>query len=219
MRILNAVRALFGQGRGNGQKESYNYRRGMEEHKKGNERDAFEYFQKAVRENPKDACSIMMMAEILYEQTEKYGDALRFVNAALERFPQKNKKGRASALMLRSRIFQQLGRAYEGKKDLDEAILLDPSEAGLYFERGDWFYQVGKYEESDRDFRQMVALNPTNPAGYMGLGRNEEERGKHKEALAWFEQAMKLDPDDAQAYGWMAECYFNLKDYNKLKTK
>lgn len=215
MSILNAVRALFGQGRGNGQKESYNYRRGMEEHKKGNERDAFEYFQKAVRENPKDACSIMMMAEILYEQTEKYGDALRFVNAALERFPQKNKKGRASALMLRSRIFQQLGRAYEGKKDLDEAILLDPSEAGLYFERGDWFYQAGKYEESDRDFRQMVVLNPTNPAGYVGLGRNEEERGKYKEALACFEQAMKLDPDDAQAYGWMAECYFNLKDYNK----
>lgn len=60
--------------------------------KKGNERDAFEYFQKAVRENPKDACSIMMMAEILYEQTEKYGDALRFVNAALERFPQKTRK-------------------------------------------------------------------------------------------------------------------------------
>lgn len=215
MSILNAVRALFGQGRGNGQKVSYNYRRGMEEYKKGNKRDAFEYFQKAVKENPKDAYSIMRMAEIIYEQTEKYGDALEFVNAALERFPEKDKKGRALALTLRSRIFQQLGKPYEAKKDLDEAILLNPSEAGLYFERGDWFYQAGKYEESDRDFRHAVALNPTNPAAYMGLGRNEEERGKYKEALAWFEQAMKFDPDNAQLYGLVAEYYFKLKDYNK----
>lgn len=212
---MNALRSLFGQGRGNESKKSYNYQRGMEEYAKGNVHEAFEYFKKALEENPNDACSLKMKARIILEYTERYENALANVNMALAHFPKKDKKERASALVVRSRIFQNLGKSYEARKDLDEAILLNPHDEEVYFWRGEVFIQQDDYEKAEMDFRKVIALCPVSASGYVGLGRIELAKKNFEKALALFEQAVKLCRDDAQVYGFVAECYFRLNDYEK----
>lgn len=210
--LLTASLAL--QAQKNGSENSYNYARAEEAYDNGDAEQALHYLQKAIEENPKDADAYLLKAAIYYVESDYYGEALSNVNSALKYIPKKDKEWQATAWELRFRILWQLDRTDDALADVSKAISLDPDEIDYYQGRGELLYYLERYDESDKDFRQMIAMDDGNTTGYMGLARNAIQRGDNREAINQLDQVVKLDPEFAQAHSFLAEAYFNLKDYN-----
>ena len=210
--LLTASLAL--QAQKNGSENSYNYARAEEAYDNGDAEQALHYLQKAIEENPKDAAAYLLSAVIYYMESDYYGEALSNVNSALKYIPKKDKEWQATAWELRSRILFQLDRTDDALASISKAISLAPDDIDYYYSRGELLYYLERYDESDKDFRQMIAMDDGNTTGYMGLARNAIQRGDNREAINQLDQVVKLDPEFAQAHSFLAEAYFNLKDYN-----
>ena len=190
------------------------YRKGVEAMGQEDIEGAKEWFRKALRENPRDGYSMLMMAGI-HEAEGKLDMALGCVDAALDFFPKEDKEYRGAALTLRGRILWAMKRGEEALESLTKAITLNPGNVTFYYTRGEMLWRLGRYDESDKDFQRVVKMEPGNVVGYAGLGRNAMEREEYEKALGWFAKARCVDSLDAGVYLGEAECYLALRDYKK----
>ncbi|MDF7825058.1 hypothetical protein P4B35_13630 [Pontiellaceae bacterium B12227] len=63
-----------------------------------------------------------------------------------------------SALQLRSHLHYLAGNKIQAKRDLDEAIELEPESGGLYYDRGVLHHHLKEYYLALRDFCEAVQL-------------------------------------------------------------
>jgi tetratricopeptide (TPR) repeat protein len=90
--------------------------------------------------------------------------------------------------------YQEALNAYE------QAILLDPSYARAYNDKGVALSRLGRYQEALNAFEQAIRLDPSYARAYNDKGAALSRLGRYQEALNAFEQAIRLDPSYARAY-------------------
>ena len=100
-------------------------------------------------------------------------------------------------------LLTALGKYNEAKSSLDQAIILNPDPAALffiYYRRGDLNYKLELLEESITDFSKSIELQPQYEWAYLDRGMALADTGKTTEAEKDFFKALELKPNWGDAF-------------------
>ena len=194
--------------------ESYNYQRGLEAMQEEKLQEALDYFNKDLKDNPKNGYAYSWIA-MLRGQNEEYGRALTAADLAIKYLPKKDAEYVIFAYTTRAGVYLHLGDTIKAMSDYALAIKAKPDESDLYDKRAQIYFEQGKYELAAADYRKMIELKPGDVMGYMGLGRNANEQKNWDEAIKQFDYVTKLSSDYASGYSFRAESYIGLEKWNE----
>lgn len=194
--------------------ESYNYQRGLEAMQEEKQQEALDYFNKDLKENPKNGYSYSWIA-MLRGQNEEYGRALTAADMAIKYLPKKDAEYVIFAYTTRAGVYLHLGDTVKAMSDYALAIKTKPDESDLYDKRAQIYYEQGKFDLADADYRKMIELKPGDVMGYMGLGRNANMQKRWEDAIKQFDYVTKLTSDYSSGYSFRAESYMGLEKWNE----
>ena len=194
--------------------ESYNYQRGLEAMQDEKRQEALEFFNKDLKENPKNGYSYSWIA-MLRGQNEEYGRALTAADLAIKYLPKKDAECIIFAYTTRAGVYLHLEDTVKAMSDYDTAIKVKPDEGALYEKRAQIYFEQERYDLAAADYHKMIELNPGDVMGYMGLGRNANEQRNWTEAIKQFDYVTKLSSDYSSGYSFRAESYIGLEKWNE----
>jgi clan AA aspartic protease (TIGR02281 family) len=194
--------------------ESYNYQRGLEAMQDEKRQEALGFFNKDLKENPKNGYSYSWIA-MLRGQNEEYGRALTAADLAIKYLPKKDAEYIIFAYTTRAGIYLHLEDTVKAMSDYDTAIKVKPDEGALYEKRAQIYFEQERYDLAAADYHKMIELNPGDVMGYMGLGRNANEQRNWTEAIKQFDYVTKLSSDYSSGYSFRAESYIGLEKWNE----
>ena len=194
--------------------ESYNYQRGLEAMQDEKRQEALDFFNKDLKENPKNGYSYSWIA-MLRGQNEEYGRALTAADLAIKYLPKKDAEYIIFAYTTRAGIYLHLEDTVKAMSDYDTAIKVKPDEGALYEKRAQIYFEQERYDLAAADYHKMIELNPGDVMGYMGLGRNANEQRNWTEAIKQFDYVTKLSSDYSSGYSFRAESYIGLEKWNE----
>lgn len=95
----------------------------------------------------------------------------------------------------------------EAIADFDEALILDPNDAGLHNFRGFAKAEIGfekedhqHFEEAMKDIDLAISLNPEYSEAYLNKGIILMWLDRHREAIDMFNKVIEFNPQNAKAY-------------------
>lgn len=194
--------------------DTYNMNRAYEEGNKGNHTGALEFFDKELKEHPKNGYAHLGKAAIFFEQ-KQYDDVISSTDKALRLIPKKDKTMSARAHLLKGQTLLATADTISALSEMTEAIRLDPKFTDAYDKRGQVYYEQMKYDLADADYKKLIELNPADLLGYMGLGRNCQAKGQLDEAIRLFNKVAGMYPDYSSALAFRAESYLAKNEYLK----
>lgn len=194
--------------------DTYNMNRAYEEGNKGNHTGALEFFNKELKEHPKNGYAHLGKAAIFFEQ-KQYDDVISSTDKALRLIPKKDKMMSARAHLLKGQTLLATADTISALSEMTEAIRLDPKFTDAYDKRGQVYYEQMKYDLADADYKKLIELNPADLLGYMGLGRNCQAKGQLDEAIRLFNKVAGMYPDYSSALAFRAESYLAKNEYLK----
>lgn len=158
---------------------------------------------------PGHAPSLAMRAILQYE-LRKFDLAIADADAAL-----KADAGNAFAHFVKARVFM-MPDAFDparNRKELDEAIKLDPKFATAYDHRAGTHRISGEYEAGVADATKAIEFEPEVAAHYLARAWNLSLLNRWKDALPDCEKAAKLAPENAELRTWQADARFFTGDF------
>lgn len=194
--------------------ESYNYQRGMEAMQEEKIVEAIEFFNKDLKENPKNGYSFSWIAHLRLTR-EEYGKALTAADLAIKNLPKKDTEYVIFGYSTRAKCFLCLEDTIKALADYASAIKIKPDEVRLYDQRAQVYYELEQYDLADADYRKMVELQPGDVMGYMGLGRNANVQKHWDDAIKQFDYVTKLESEYSSGYAFRAESYIGLEKWNE----
>lgn len=195
-------------------RETYNMNRAYEEGNKGNYTEALVFFDKELKEHPKNGYAHLGKAAIYFEQNH-YDEVVSSINRALQLIPKNDKTLASRAHLLKGQTLLTTTDTVTALSEMTEAIRLDPKFTEAYEKRGQVYYEQKRYDLADADYNKLVELNPADLMGYMGLGRNLQDKNLHDEAIIQFDKVVRMYPDYSSAFAFRAESYIAKTVYLK----
>ena len=111
--------------------------------------------------------------------------------------------------------YYELGEFETAIEQYSKAIELDPTQDGLYSERGTTYSQLGEYELALKDFDQAIALYPNYEKAYGNRAEVYLILERYEEALADYMKSIEIDPNFEFGYQGIADVYYQLGDIEK----
>jgi tetratricopeptide (TPR) repeat protein len=100
------------------------------------------------------------------------------------------------------------GKYSEAIEAYTQAIQADPSNAGLYSDRGAAKHRLGNYEAALADYLEAIRIRPKNVQARLNAAAALQKLGRVQEAIEAFEAAAAADPmREVEALAGMADCY------------
>jgi tetratricopeptide (TPR) repeat protein len=97
--------------------------------------------------------------------------------------------------------------AQDAKKEFEEELKVDPTNAGAEYVLGELAREAGDLDSAIPHFSKATKLDATFADAYIGLGRSLLTAGKGQEAVAPLETARKLQPDNPGVHYNLAIAY------------
>ena len=170
--------------------ESYNYTRGVEAIQQENYKDAIDFLNKEIVENPKNGYAFAWIAAIR-QHYQEYGRAITALDQAIKYIPKKDKAYRTWVYSNKASVYQELDEYDKALESISLAISVDPTEKSSYEKRAQLLFEQEKYAQADMDYRKMIELDPGDVMGYMGLGRNQKMQKNYDAAIEQFNYVIK----------------------------
>ena len=95
----------------------------------------------------------------------------------------------------------------QAKKELQQELEIDPSNAGAEYVLGELARETQDLPEAIRHFTKATQLNPTFADAYLGLGMSHLAQKNYAEAVAPLQTAVKLQPENPAAHYGLATAY------------
>jgi tetratricopeptide (TPR) repeat protein len=95
----------------------------------------------------------------------------------------------------------------EAKKELQQELEIDPSNAGAEYVLGELARQSQDFAEAVRHFTKATQLNPKFGDAYLGLGMSLLTEKNYADAIAPLEAAVKLQPGNPAGHYSLATAY------------
>lgn len=162
-----------------------------------------------------DAIDAMPDSFSLYDTRGTLLDAFGQNEAALRDFTTglsktKDSQVQAHFLMNRGGMFYKLRRFENAYKDLEQAIVLDPTNIDAYNNLAVVCDEIGKPEEVILYLEKIVQIDPMYVPGYVNLGFHFQGKKQHKKAVGYFNKAIEIAPKTALAYSNRSYSYLQL---------
>ena len=103
-------------------------------------------------------------------------------------------------LMDRGTAYSAKGDKAKAISDYNEAIRLNPKNAGAFVNRARLTGRDGRYAEAIRDYDEAIRLNPSQWQAYYNRADDHEESGDTMKALADLDKVTAINPTFAPAY-------------------
>ena len=195
--------------------DTYNYNRGVECLGDGAYRDAYDYFQSELSENPKNGYAYLWMGYIYY-QSGLYGDGLAALEKAQTLIPKKDKEYYATVFQMRGDLYAEIEEYDEALENYGKAIKTTPKNTDFYKDRAELYFSLNQFDLAEKDFDKILELEPNNYLGLMGKGRNALRQNKYEAAIALFDKVVLMNGKNySGCYSFRAETYATLKQYEK----
>jgi tetratricopeptide (TPR) repeat protein len=107
---------------------------------------------------------------------------------------------RPEYLRLRAATEAAGGNNDAAKKDLQEALRLEPRNGVILLNYANLLWKMGDKEEARKTYQQALAIDSANPGALGALGFLAREMGDSKAARTYFEEFAKKHPDDYVPY-------------------
>jgi tetratricopeptide (TPR) repeat protein len=113
-------------------------------------------------------------------------------------------------------IHYRLGRLFlaktppepeNAKKEFEQELKTDPSNASAEFMLGETDRQAGQWDEATKHFSRASKLDEGFVEAYLALGMSLNSAGKFADAVAPLEKYVKVQPDDAAGHYQLATAY------------
>ena len=98
---------------------------------------------------------------------------------------------------------------------LNQAIVENPKQADLYFQRAQLFLKKNVQSQAFSDLLTATKLDSNNTQYLMVLADVAFKTFQIKKASETFERVVKIDPQNKEAYQKLAELYFYIKGYQR----
>ena len=121
----------------------------------------------------------------------------------------------APAVMNRGSAYSASGDLDRALRDYNEAIRLDPRNAGAYVNRALALARKGSVEAAMVDYAKAIALNPRQWQAYFNRAAEFKDRGQLREAVDDLNKVMELNPEFTGAYMNRADIYVRQRDFDK----
>lgn len=177
---------------------------------------------RALQLDNQNTLALVYYAEILVDQ-QKWAQAERYIQQALERAPELMDVHRVRAYVLESQ-----GAYKEAIQAYDEAIRLAPNLTFLYLRAGANYRRLGfgaptpkqarpLYEEALRYFAAAARINEQlgvrDPLPYLSIAKTYSQLGEFFAAARNVLKALSFDPSNADVYGQLGIVYFKSRNY------
>jgi serine/threonine protein kinase len=143
---------------------------------------------------------------IIKQRTDRHADIAAFITALQKTAKQWFDEGLALG---------KLNRYEEALVAYEQAIRLNPNDAGAYYYKGVALGELKRYEEELVAYEHALRLNPNYANTYYNKGVALGELKRYEEALLAFEQALRLNPNDTNAYFGKGVALERLKRYEE----
>ena len=165
---------------------------------------AMDELNAALAVAPGHAPSLAMRGILQYE-LQKFDLAIADADAALKSDP-----GNAFAHFVKARVFMMPATfdPVRNRREVDEAIKLDPTFATAYRHRSGTHRISRELEAALADATRAIELEPTVAENYRVRAWSLSELNRWKDALPDCEQAAKLEPENAEYRTWQADARF-----------
>lgn len=126
--------------------DTYNYTRGVEAIQQENYKEALEYLNKEIEENPKNGYAYAWIAAIR-EYYQEYGRAITALDLALKYLPKKDKTYRTWVYTSKADVYKELDEYDKAYECMSLAIATDPTEVRSYDKRAQLLFEQEKYAQ------------------------------------------------------------------------
>lgn len=175
---------------------------------------AKKYFSKAIDLTPTDKSGLYYRIAGLYQYSENYHEALRYLGMAFEMSPES------------LNIIFDLAYGYEQIDDLDNAELfynkyldINPFSSNVWYNLGILYTYKDNLEKAIEAFDFAIAVDPNNSSAYFNKANTLANNESYIAAVSCFKELTKLEPENPKIYCSIGECYEKMKDYdNALKA-
>ena len=182
---------------------------GLIAHQVGQFRVALDFFEKAIRINPR--------YEVYFSNRGNTLKALQEYEAALASFDQaiRLKPDYADAYFNRGVVLQEMQRHLEALESYDRALALQPALAQAHNNRGNVLRTLRRYQEALESFEKAAQLNPQSADAYNNCGNVLLDLQAFQAAAERYDQALRLEPQLVQAHTNRAVAHLELKNYRE----
>lgn len=125
-------------------------------------------------------------------------------------------KNNANSYVMRAELLMRHKEDYEGAlADMNEAIKLEPNNAGYFINRAFMKYKLDDYFGAMADYDYAIGLDPASMEGHFNRGLLLAEVGDNNKAINDFSYVLKGEPDNFMALYNRAMLFFNTGQYRK----
>lgn len=182
----------------------------------GNDRQAIENYDKAIKINP-NYVEARTNRGLVYAALGNDKQAISDFDKAIEINPTY-----AEAYYNRGISFRRLGNGRQAIGDFDKAIELKPKYAEAYNSRGVVYAALGSDRQAIGDYDHAIEINPKYAEAYYNHGNSDLHLGNYREALGDYDKAIEINVKYAEAYNNRGYAYWRLGNYKQaiedLKT-
>ena len=146
-----------------------------------------------------------------YMELERYADAVRLFQRAVEIDPQSvHKNSKLAQSMEKAGMFDEAAAKYE------ELAQLSPNDAKIYHNIIVRMYDEAKMpDKAIAASQKMVEQDPNNPEAYYNLGIMNSNQKRYEDAIAALNKAIELNPGFDFAYLNLGNIYYQMKNYKE----
>lgn len=183
-------------------------------------KEAINFFEKSIQSNPE-----YYQARIEYSvqliKWNKNKESLPHLNKAKELY----EKGMEKSLLEKTRIYFNLGHAYQNLNDNDKAIKnyekamdLNPTFYKSFVNLGNIYKDLGDYSKAEELYDYVLENNPQFYEALINKGILHSKKGNKKDFEYYFKQAEKIN-DSSNLNQLMGQEYAIQKDWGKALSK
>jgi len=157
---------------------------------KGAYESATNAYKTALTYNPHSPELYRLLAE-LEATNNNVVSARAYIAQSLEK-----KFNYASAYMISAQIEISKDNISEAIKILDQASLVVPQDAGVYFQLGKLYFAVNQYTKSSKAFEQVVNMIPVHADARFYLAMAYDKLGRDNEAVILLRSLLEANPNN-----------------------
>ncbi len=179
-----------------------------------NFQSAIDYFNTALRKDPKFALAYTGLAEVSLRMYEESKDSFwtdKALNAAKQAQTLDDKLPEAHFAL--GSVYAETGQTAQAIAELKRAQELAPNSDDAYRMLGYAYLDAGQNEQGIQALKKAVELNPYYWVNQNSLGNGYLRMGKYDEALKNFQQVTQLEPQNEIGYANIGTVYVSMGRY------
>ncbi|NPA92934.1 MAG: tetratricopeptide repeat protein [Chloroflexi bacterium] len=174
--------------------------------------DAANAYRKALKIDPHFAPAQVGLAQVLLHEDQQR-DALKLLSEAIANDP-----NYGQAYLVRARYELDHGKPEDALADLDEAARIYPDSPLVHLYRAQAYLALDEPEKAHEEAKKAHDLDLTLLPAYKVLGQTSLALGQVDDAILYFRTYLTYAPNDPEAYGLLAQAYFQQKDYQAARV-